>query len=156
MSALAAAAVQPATLQGTTEKIMIASRGLSYAAGAASMVGPRGAGTGTAPRPRSITAAMASQPSPARMDRSPARVVMKRIRRFSSAARGQTRRAVRTRLYAESDSSFYMLRAPYTVAFRTTGDATGMVVRVDEQGRLPVRPPGGRGRSATLRRSRRW
>jgi serine-type D-Ala-D-Ala carboxypeptidase/endopeptidase len=45
----------------------------------------------------------------------------------------QTRRAVRARLYAESDSSFYMLRAPYTVAFRTTGDATGMVVRVDER-----------------------
>jgi serine-type D-Ala-D-Ala carboxypeptidase/endopeptidase len=45
----------------------------------------------------------------------------------------QTRRAVRTRLYAESDTSFYMLRAPYTVAFRTTGSAMGMLVRVDER-----------------------
>jgi hypothetical protein len=45
----------------------------------------------------------------------------------------QTRRAVRTRLYAESDTSFYMLRAPYTVAFSRSGDDVRMIVRVDER-----------------------
>lgn len=45
----------------------------------------------------------------------------------------QTRRAVRTRLYAESDTSFFMLQAPYTVAFSMPGDDVGMVIRIDER-----------------------
>lgn len=45
----------------------------------------------------------------------------------------QSRGVVRTRLYAESDSSFYMLRGPYTVTFAGQGDALGMVIRVDDR-----------------------
>lgn len=41
--------------------------------------------------------------------------------------------AVRTRLYAESDSTFYMLRGPYTVAFDPRGERTQMRVIVDER-----------------------
>lgn len=45
----------------------------------------------------------------------------------------QARGVVRTRLYAESDSTFYMLRGPYTVTFSRQGDDVRMVVRVDER-----------------------
>lgn len=44
-------------------------------------------------------------------------------------------RQVRTRLYARSDSSFYMLRGPWTVTFRTdaAGKVVGMVMHVDRR-----------------------
>lgn len=45
----------------------------------------------------------------------------------------QARGVVRTRLYAESDSTFYMLRGPYTVTFSRQGDDVRMVLRVDER-----------------------
>lgn len=45
----------------------------------------------------------------------------------------QARGVVRTRLYAESDSSFYMLRGPYTVTFHSHGDDVRMVIHVDER-----------------------
>lgn len=41
--------------------------------------------------------------------------------------------AIRTRLYALSDSSFYMLRAPLTVTFARIGDAVEMAIRTDHR-----------------------
>lgn len=47
----------------------------------------------------------------------------------------QTEGLVRARLYAKSDSSFYLLRSPWSFTFRTdtAGAVVGMVMRVDER-----------------------
>ncbi len=45
----------------------------------------------------------------------------------------QPRGRVRTPLYAESDSSFYLIRGPYTVTFNTAGDDVRMVIHVDDR-----------------------
>ncbi len=54
----------------------------------------------------------------------------------------------RVRLYARSDSVFYMLRLPVTLTFSTDGDAVAMTFRVDE------REEGGRGWTAWKVRDR--
>lgn len=45
----------------------------------------------------------------------------------------QARGAVRTRLYATSDSTFYMLRGPYTLTFSPRADAVRLVIHVDQR-----------------------
>ena len=45
----------------------------------------------------------------------------------------QPRGKVRTRLFAESDTTFFMLRGPYTVAFHRAGEDVKMAIRVDER-----------------------
>jgi hypothetical protein len=45
----------------------------------------------------------------------------------------QAQGVVRTRLYARSDSAFYMLRGPLTVTFSGDGEAAGLRIHVDER-----------------------
>ncbi len=47
----------------------------------------------------------------------------------------QPRGKVRTRLYASSDSTFFMLRGPYGVTFHRAGEDVKMTIRVDERER---------------------